>query len=74
MKKRKFCGILSIILAVSMLSSCGGSTAPEKTATETTAASDTAQQEAETTAVPDTLATAPEETEAEVDYSSLSEE
>lgn len=74
MKKTKLCSILSIILAISMLSSCGSSPTPEKTETETTAVSDTSQTEAQTTAITDTETEVPEETEVDIDYSALSEE
>ena len=75
MKKRKLCGILSIILAVSMLSSCGGSTAPEKTgkAEENTAAVTDTVNEAVTKSETTALETEPYADET-MDYSSLSEE
>ena len=70
MKKSKICGILSVFLAASMLSSCGDSNLPRNTEA-TSALSDTSQAEVTT---PDTAAEATEDTVTEPDYSSLSEE
>ena len=75
MKKRRLCGFLSLLIAAAILSSCGGSPAPEKTdKTEenTSAVTDTVTEtvtESETTA-PETKPDADET----MDYDALSEE
>ena len=77
MKRRKFCGILSVILAVSMLSSCGGSTAPEKTDKPEENTAVVTDKETETETETDSVTTAPEtkpDADETFDYSSLSEE
>lgn len=77
MKKRKIYGILSIILAVSMLSSCGGSTAPKKTDKPEENTVVVNDKETETKTETDSVTTAPEmksDADETFDYSSLSEE